>query len=42
MSGHDSHDQHPAAPQEDHTITVKVGLFLALVVISLIFIGMIN
>jgi hypothetical protein len=41
MSGHDAHEHH-AAPAEDHSITVKVGIFFVLVVISLFIIAKIN
>ncbi len=37
MSGH-GHE----APEEDHTIYIKVGVFFACVIIGLFVIGMIN
>jgi hypothetical protein len=37
MSGH-AHK----APEEDHTIYIKVGLFFAAVIVGLFIIGMIN
>lgn len=41
MSGHDAHGHH-AAPAEDHSITVKVGVFFVLVLAALVFIAKIN
>ncbi len=40
MSGHDHHQA--AGPVEDHSINIKVGIFLVIVIISLFFIAMIN
>ncbi len=40
MSGHEHHQT--AGPAEDHSINIKVGIFLVIVIISLFFIAMIN
>lgn len=42
MSGHDAHGHHPAPPAEDHSITVKVGIFFVLVLAALFLIAFIN
>lgn len=41
MSGHDHH-AHAPAPEEDHSITAKVGVFFIFVIASLFVIAMIN
>jgi len=40
MSGHEHHE--PVMHEEDHSVTVKVGIFLVFVIISLYIIAMIN
>lgn len=40
MSGHEHHE--PVVHEEDHSINVKVGLFLVFVIIALFIIAMIN
>lgn len=40
MSGHEQHGA--GIPEEDHSITVKVGIFFVLVLISLFVIGLIG
>ena len=39
MSGH---EHHGAAPEEDHSINVKVGVFFVFVIISLFVIALIG
>jgi hypothetical protein len=40
MSGHEHHET--GAPEEDHSINVKVGMFFVFVILSLFVIALIN
>ncbi len=40
MSGHEHHEA--GAPEEDHSINVKVGVFFVCVILSLFIIAMIS